>query len=273
MRVITPGYFAALEVPVLSGRDVSDADSKDAPPAVMINRALASRYFPNENPIGRRIGWPANWSTIVGVAGDVRQSGLGADVRPEMYFPSSQGGANRSMTLVVRAGFQPESLTSAVRAVVRSVDPDQPIFGVKSMQAVVADSLSSERLNFTLMGIFSTLALVLASAGIYGVMSYLVSQRTREFGVRMALGARNEDVFSLVLRESMVITAVGIAIGIAASFGASRILSSYIPGVGPVNALLFLGVAAVLALVGLAATLVPARRAMRVDPMVALRWE
>jgi putative ABC transport system permease protein len=191
-----------------------------------------------------------------------------------MYFPADQHelGA-REMAVVVSAALPPQTLTNAVRGAVRSLDPDQPIFGVKTMDQVVADSISSERLNATLMAIFTAVAVLLAAAGIYGVMSYLVNQRTREFGVRIALGAAVGDVLRLVFGEVALLGAIAAGLGMAGAFGATRLLQRFIPGVAGADLLIFGGVSVVLALVVTAAALIPAARATRVHPMEALRWE
>ena len=274
MREITPGYFRSLNVPVVEGRDVAEADTMKAPHVVFVNQTLARRYFPKENPIGRRIGDESDWMTIAGVVGDVRQSGLARPPAPEIFFVQQQDKQpEREMKVVVRADLDATALTSAIRNAVREVDADQPIFGVETMETVVSKSVSSERLNFVLMGVFSALAVLLASAGVYGVMTYLVSQRTREFGVRLALGAVAGDMMRLVLREAAAVSAVAFAIGIAGALGASALIRHYIPGVATLDLMLVLGVAALLSVVVGVAVAVPARRAMRIDPMEALRWE
>lgn len=275
-RGVTPGYFKALGIPIVAGRDVSASDTPDSRSVLWINAALAKRYFPNENPIGQRIGDTKDSSEIVGVVGDVRQVGLGQQPLPELYVPISQAPqflAGIPMSVVVSADVEPTALVSAAREAVRSVDPSQPIFGIKTMERVVADSLQNQRMNFVLMTVFAALALVLASAGVYGVMSYLVTQRVREFGVRIALGAQARDVVELVLREAFTMGGIGLVIGLAGCFAASRLLTKYFAGVKTVDPVVYGAVAVLLLGVMVAATLAPARRAVRVDPIDALRQE
>jgi len=227
---------------MVRGRDVTAEDSANAPRTIWINDALARRYFPGEDPIGHKIVWNGH-CTIAG------------------------------MTLVISTNIEPSSITGAVRSAIQSVDPVQPVFGIKTMERVVSDSLSNQRLYAWLLGVFAGLALLLASAGIYGVMSYLVTQRTQEFGVRMALGAAKGDVLRMVLRQALLLIAGGVVIGLAGAFAVTRVLSNFLYGVKPVDLPTFAGVSAVLIVVALVATYLPARRATKVDPMVALRYE
>jgi len=272
-RVISPGYFQALGIPMVRGRDVTAEDSANAPRTIWINDALARRYFPGEDPIGHKIIWNSP-CTIAGVAANIRQAGLDQQPLPEIYFPAAQvGNSIAGMTLVISTNVEPSSITGAVRSAIQSVDPVQPVFGIKTMERVVSDSLSNQRLYAWLLGVFAGLALLLASAGIYGVMSYLVTQRTQEFGVRMALGAAKGDVLRMVLRQALLLIAGGVVIGLAGAFAVTRVLSNFLYGVKPVDLPTFAGVSAVLIVVALVATYLPARRATKVDPMVALRYE
>ncbi len=277
-RFITPGYFQAMGIPIVRGRDITDSDkSPKGNQVVLVNESLAKLYFPGQDAIGKHIGDPEDWATIVGVVGDVKQSGLDQPVHAEMYIPLAEvpdfGKAWTEMAVVVEAGMEPTALTSAVRAAVRSVAPDQPIFGVKTMEKVISDSLSSQRLYLVLIGLFAAIAVTLACAGVYGVLSYLVAQRTREFGVRMALGAASRDVMRSVLKDSALLGGAGVAVGLAGAFGVSRVLQQFLYEVKPRDPIVYAIVAAVILAVVVAASLVPARRAMKVDPMVALRWE
>jgi putative ABC transport system permease protein len=272
-REISPGYFQTMGIPILQGRDFSIEDSPDAPHVALINDTLAKRYFPGENPVGRRIQWDG-WRTIAGVTGDVRQAGLDQKPFPELYFPAAQRpGAISGMTLVIRTSVEPSSITHAVESAVRSVDSSQPVFGVKTMQRVISDSLSSQRLYVWLLGIFAGIAVILASAGIYGVMSYLVTQRTREFGVRMALGASTRDILRTVLRQALILVAAGAGIGLVGAFALTRLLTRFLFGVRPTDPVTFGAVSLLLVAVALLASWLPARRATKVDPMVALRYE
>jgi len=277
-RFITPGYFQAMGVPIARGRDITDADnSPKGNQVVLVNESLAKLYFPGQEAIGKRIGDPPDFAAIVGVVGDVKQTGLDQPVHAEMYIPLAEvpdfGKAWTEMAVVVGADMEPTALTSAVRAAVRAVAPDQPIFGVKTMERVISDSLSSQRLYLVLIALFAGIAVTLACAGVYGVLSYLVAQRTREFGVRMALGAGSRDVVRSVLAESVVLGGIGVAVGIAGAFAVSRALQQFLYEVKPRDPLVYGIVAAIILAVVVMASLVPARRAMKVDPMVALRWE
>jgi len=272
-RVVSPGYFQALGIPILRGRDVGVQDSANGPPTVFINDALARRYFPNEDPIGHKIQWNGP-CTIAGVVGSIHQAGLDREPLPELYFPAAQVGNSISgMTLVISTGVDPETMTRPVESAIHSVDPAQPVFGVKTMERVVTDSLSNQRLYVWLLGVFALLALILASAGIYGVMSYLVTQRTQEFGLRMALGASTVDILIMVLRQAVALIGAGVALGLVGAFALTRILADFLFGVKPIDALTFTAVSGVLIVVALTATYLPAYRATRVDPMVALRYE
>jgi len=272
-REISPGYFRAMGIPIVKGRDLSAQDSANSLPTAMINDALARKYFQGEDPLGQKIQWDG-WRTIVGVAGNIHQAGLNRDPLPELYFPAAQRpGGIAGMTLVISANVEPTSLTRAVESAIHSVDPSQPVFGVKTMERVVTDSLSSQRLFVWLLGVFAAIALILASAGIYGVMSYLVTRRTQEFGVRMALGASANDILRMVLRQSLMLIAVGVAIGLAGAFAVTRVLTNFLFGVKPTDLAAFGAVSMVLIVVALIATYLPALRATKVDPMVALRYE
>lgn len=272
-RIVSPGYFQALGIPILRGRDVSSQDSANSPPTVFINQALARRYFPGEDPVGHKIVWNGA-CTIAGVVGNIHQAGLDRAPMPELYFPAAQSGTLISgMTLVISTSVDPGSMTSAIESAIHSVDPSQPVFGVKTMERVVTDSLSNQRLYVSLLGVFALLALVLASAGIYGVMSYLVTQRTQEFGVRMALGASTNDVLRMVLRQAVLLIGAGVLIGLAGALALTRVLSGFLFHVKPVDLPTFAAVSAVLIAVALLATYLPAFRATRVDPMTALRYE
>jgi len=272
-RSVSPGYFRAMGIPIVKGRDVGDQDSANATPVIFINDALAKRYFPGEDPVGKKIQWDS-WRTIAGVVASIRQAGLDREPMPELYFPAAQRGNTISgMTLVISTNVDPVSLTHAVESAIHSVDPSQPVFGVKTMDRVVADSLSNQRLYAWLLGVFAGLASILASAGIYGVMSYLVTQRTQEFGVRMALGASADEILRMVLRQAVVLIAAGVAIGLVGALAVTRVLSDFLFGVKPIDVPTFAGVSAILIVVALVATYLPAHRATRVDPMVALRYE
>jgi predicted permease len=276
-RAISPDYFRALSVPLMSGRFFTAEDQSNSQPVVIVNQALAQRYLPGQDPIGKHIRAIGNdWRTVVGVVGDVRQSGVSQAARAEIFVPITQAiwtGLTQTMSLVVRADSEPTALISAVRNAVSEIDPAQPVFNVKTMEAVVADSVSDRRLNMLLLGIFAAVALTLAVIGIYSVMSYTVSQHTREIGIRMALGARPTDVLRPVVGQGMGLTLVGVVLGVAGAFGLTRLMATLLYGVKATDPPMFAVVSALLVIVSLLACYVPARRATKVDPMVALRNE
>jgi len=276
-RAISPDYFRTFSVPLMSGRFFTSEDQSNSQPVVIVNQALAQRYLPGQDPIGKRIRAIGNdWRTVVGVVGDVRQSGVTQAARGEIFVPITQAiwtGLTQTMSLAVRADSEPTALISAVRNAVREIDPAQPVFNVKTMEAVVADSVSDKRLNMLLLGIFAAVALTLAVIGIYSVMSYTVSQHTREIGIRMALGAQPTDVLKLVVGQGMGLTFVGVGIGVAGAFGLTRLMATLLYSVRPTDPLTFAFVSALLVIVALMACYVPARRATKVDPIVALRQE
>lgn len=277
VRVVSPGYFQTLGIPIRRGRDVSAGDRANTAQVALVNEQVVKQYFPGEDPIGKTIlfGQPGPNNppvAIVGVVGNVRQSGLAQDPRPEVYFPIGQaGGSIANMTLVVRTAGEPLGMTRPVVAAIRDVDAAQPVFGIQTMAAVVSGSVANQRLYLGLLGTFAGIALALAIAGIYGVMSYGVSQRTREFGIRLALGSDTGRVQRLVVWEGTRLALLGLAIGLPSAFLLAKLLDSVLYGVAPNDPLTFAGVAMVLAAVSVVASYLPARRVMRVDPIVAMR--
>jgi putative ABC transport system permease protein len=272
-RRASTGYFKALGIPLLAGRLFDASDERDTSRNIVVSQSLARTFFPEGDAVGKRIktGGP-DWWTIVGVVGDVRQAGLAQPSRPELFFPYT---ANRDdgMTLVVKGANDPADLTAAVRGEVQSVDPNQPVYNVRTMQEVIDLSISNSRLNMTLLGAFAALATLLAVVGIYSVMSYLVTQSTREIGIRVALGASRANILRLVVGQGLVLTLTGVGVGALAAFGLTRLMSSLLYGVEGTDPATYALVSALLLLVALAACYVPARRATKVDPMVALRYE
>jgi putative ABC transport system permease protein len=275
VHIVSAGYATALGIPLLRGRTFTDADNENAPHVGMINALMAKRYFPDGDPLGKRFGFGHSindWITIVGVVGDTKLYGLANPARLEVYVPFRQS-ATTDMDLIVKSGTDPAALTSAIRGVVASIDHDQPIFAISTMDALVRDSVSTQRITLILLGLFSALALTLAAIGIYGVISYSVAQRTHEIGIRMALGAQRKEVLTMVLTQGAKIALVGVAIGLVASTGLARLMSSLLFSVGANDPLTFSAVAFLLIVVAMLACYIPARRATRVDPMVALRYE
>jgi putative ABC transport system permease protein len=275
--VITPGYFKTLRVPVVRGRDFDERDTAEAPMVAVVNEALARTTFAGEDPVGRQL---TVWRDekfprrIVGVVADVRPDRLDEEAGPQIYVPHAQDAGWGGMSLVVRTkGGEPESLTQAVRGEVRALDRAQPVYDVKTLEQVVADSAAYRRVAALLMAGFACVALVLACVGLYGVVSYAVARRTHEIGIRMALGARPGDVLRMVLRQGGALVLAGVAVGVVAALGAAQALAGILYGVSATDASVYVFVALLLACVALLACLVPARRATKVDPMEALRYE
>jgi putative ABC transport system permease protein len=272
-RVISSDYFATMRTPFVAGRDFTNRDAQGSAPVAIINQTLASRYFPNENPIGKRIKIDESgeeWQTIVGITGSLRQSGLSADADPQIFSPYLQGPWT-VMAIVVRTRGNPEDLGAAVRSQLWAIDKEQPISSMSTMDKILRDSLAGRRLNLVLLGSFAGVALLLALIGIYGVISFAVVQRTGEIAIRMALGAQRSSVWRLVLRQGATLSAIGIAVGILASVGLRRLMSSMLFHVRPLDPLTLASVAAVVLATALLASFLPARRATRIDPMEALR--
>ncbi len=270
--VACPNYFKALGVPVLAGREFSHQDTVAAPGVVIINQSMADKYWPKQNPVGRRILEDNSWLTVVGVVGDVRHWGLDNGVESQFFRPYTQA-AWPVMTVVVRTVGPPMSFTPAIKKAMSEVEPDRPVSGIETMQNIVQDSLGPKRFPTLLLSGFAMLALVLAAVGILGVVSYSVAQRTHEIGIRMALGARADDVMKLMVSGSMTWVVVGIGVGIAGSLGLTRLLGTLLYDVKPSNPVVLGTVTLLLTCIGLLASYIPARRAAKVDPMVALRYE
>jgi putative ABC transport system permease protein len=275
---VSPEYFRAVGVSVLRGRAPGERDTPASPPVLAVNEALARRDFPGEDPVGKRIsfgvrpGGEPYWFQIVGVVTDVRSTEIQTEPAPEIYTSYLQD-PFAGMSYVVRSAVEPESLAPAVREAVRSVDRAQPVAEFRTLENLVGEAVAEPRLNSILLGVFAGLALALAAAGIYGVMSYAVSQRTHEIGIRIALGAQDRDVLRFVVGQGMVLAAAGVGVGLFASFAVTRLMSGLLYGVSPSDPATLVFVSLTLLSVALAACLVPARRAMKVDPMVALRHE
>ncbi len=278
-RSITPGYLQTAGIPLRRGRYFTEQDADGALRVAIVNERLAHQFFAGEDPMGKRLKWSrdpqaaAPWMTIVGIAGDVKQWSLDSDTVPEMYAPVRQA-PTAAMWLAIRttAG-DPSGVVPAVRSVLHDLDPDQPITAVRSMQNLVEESMVVSKYMTTLIGIFAGIALLMAAMGIYGVISYSVAQRTAELGIRIALGAGSGNVVQLVLKQAAWVVGIGIAIGVPGAAAVTKVLQSYLYGVGARDPVTFVVIPAVLAGVALAASYLPARRATRVDPLIALRYE
>jgi putative ABC transport system permease protein len=274
-NVVGPGYLQTLGIPLLRGRDFTDRDTDAAPGVVLLNQAMVRRFWPDEDPIGKQITMDGKaFFSIAGVVGDVHQLGQASETSPEFYLSYLQDPVDWPYrTLIVRTGGDPLKLAALVEQAVWSVSKDQPVSNIRTMEQVLTDSVAQPRIFTLLMGVFAALALGLAAVGIYGVVSYSVSQRTHEVGIRLALGAERGDVFRLVVGQGMLLTGIGLGIGLGGSLALTRFLSSFLYGVRATDPITFMLVAFALAGVALLATYIPARRAMKVDPMVALRYE
>jgi putative ABC transport system permease protein len=271
-RRVNQQYFQAFRIPLLRGRNFTENEVQQSSKVLLVSEQLVSAVFPNEDPLGKRLVLAMGndqWE-IIGVVGDIRDRSLAGPPLAAMYLPTRQTGRNN---LVIRAGENPLSLAGAVRREVQAIDPEQPVSAVRTMNDWIETSVAGARYRTILLGLFAGVALLLASTGIYGVMSYSVTQRTHEIGVRMALGARRWDVLKLVVRQGMVLVVIGVIIGLLGAFALTRVMSSLVFGVTTKDPLTFAAVSLVLTLVALIACYVPARRATKVDPLVALRYE
>jgi putative ABC transport system permease protein len=280
-RQVSPNYFQAIGLAMRQGRDFNEADSANAAPVAIINETMARSYWRDQSPIGRRfkVGAPESpnpWLTIVGVAADIRQVKTDAPVKAEMYIPYRQAAAFSGFAprdLVIRTTVKPESLVPAVRQAIHDVDPYQPITSIRTMDEVLGRETAQRQMGMTLVTAFAALSLLLAALGIYGVLSYFVVQHTPEIGVRMALGAQRSHVLKLVIGKGMKLALLGVGIGLAGAFALTRLMASLLFGVNATDPLTFGFIALLLTLIALLACLIPARKATKVDPMVALRFE
>jgi putative ABC transport system permease protein len=278
MLFVTPNYFRTLGVPLFKGRCFNDSDTKDSAPVVLINETLARKFFAGEDPIGKALKEggaerPDNvWMTIVGVVGDIKYQGLDAKPEPQYYMPLAQN-EWRGMFLVVRASSAPAAVVPAIKEAVRSLDQDLAVANVSTMDALINESVGRPRFRSFLFGVFAIVAVVLAAVGIYGVMAYSVSERRHEFGIRMALGARPADLLRMVVGRGLALSSIGAAVGLAGAFVLTRVLSSLLFEVSATDGLVFGSVPVFLSIVALLASYVPARRATRVDPIAALRYQ
>ncbi|HEX7780683.1 MAG TPA: FtsX-like permease family protein, partial [Vicinamibacterales bacterium] len=274
-RIVSPGYFSALRIPVTRGRVFTAADTAKAPAVMVISEAFAKRWFPNEDPIGKRVGF--NWDmegfqTVVGVVANVKHNGLGDPENPAVYVTHTQR-AESQFDVFVRTSVPPESIVSAVRAEVKAVDPNRPIAGVQTMAALMSESLSSRRLSLNIVGVFALIGLLLAATGLYGVVSHAAQQRTREFGIRLALGAESTSVLGLVIRQGLLLAVIGASLGLVGALAMGGVLRAQLFGIEPSDPATLAAVCAALIAVALLACYLPARRAVKINPASILRRE
>lgn len=278
IRVTSPGYFDTMSIPLLSGRKLTDHDTADTPSVVVISETMARRFWPNEDAIGKRIAIGRarsqdDWIPVVGVVKDVRQFELAAEPRPQMYFSHRQAAFFLPNDLVVKTDVEPTSMAASVRNAVWEVDKDQPVSNIQTMDQILADSIARQRFSMMLLAIFAAVAMVLAGVGIYGVMSYSVAQRTREIGIRMALGAQTTAVLKLAVGYGMKLVIAGIIIGLIAAFALTRLMATLLFGVTATDPATFALISILFVFVAAIASYIPARRATKVDPIIALRYE
>jgi putative ABC transport system permease protein len=281
IRMVSPGFFSALQVPLRRGRAFATTDGPSSPAVAVVDDEFVKRFYgAGVDPVGKRLWFgddtpndSTEYITIVGVVGHTAHEGLDADARVQLYMPYAQGGRTGGLDVAVRTRGDPMSFVTAVRSALQSVDRDVPLSRIRVLEELVAESMGQRRLSMILLGVFAGLALLLASLGIYGVMSYSVTQRSRDLGVRMALGAARGSVLGLVLRQGMVLAVAGVGIGLVGAFALTRLISSQLYAVKPTDPATFAVVAFLLLAIALVATFVPALRATRVDPVVALREE
>jgi putative ABC transport system permease protein len=272
---VSPDYFKAMGIPLLRGRVFTDRDVAGAPRVAVINETMAKQFFPNEDPIGKRIhvtNGPEVFREIVGIVGDVKHNGLDQETQPQTYMSFAQE-PDRGMTLVLRSDADPATLSAGIRSEVLNIDKNQPISSIRPLSEILADSVAQQRFSMLLLGVFAAIALILAAVGLYGVMSYSVTQRTHEIGVRMALGASSRDVLRLVVGQGIALALIGVGIGLMAAFALTRLMESLLFGVTATDPVTFGAISLMLMGVAFVASYIPARRAMKVDPMVALRYE
>lgn len=277
-RIVSPAYFDTMTIPVLNGRKFTDRDVDTTPRVALISETMARTFWPGEDPVGKRFGIgeiesDQSWINIIGVVKDVRQLELTADPKPQAYLPYLQFGFFEPRDLVVKTDVDPVSLAATVRKAVWEIDKDQPVSNTQTMEAILADSIARQRFSMVLLAIFAGVALVLAGVGIYGVMSYSVAQRTREIGIRMALGAQTAAVLKLALAYGMKLVIIGVAIGLVAAFALTRLMSTLLFGVTATDPITFTLISLLLIGVAALASYIPARRATKVNPIIALRYE
>jgi putative ABC transport system permease protein len=278
-RVISPDYFQTMGIPLVKGRTFTEGDNLTSPQVIIINQNMADAMWPGEDATGKRmtVGVPMpgdtpDWVTVVGVVGNVKHTTLGGESGMQMYQPVLQAPA-RTMTFVIRTAVEPTSIVESARSTIASIDKTLPLSNVKTMERIISDSVAPFRFNMFLLVLFAIVAMILTTVGVYGVMNYSVAQRTQEIGIRMALGAQPNEVRALILKQGLVLSSIGLAIGLAGGFAMTRLMSSLLYGVSATDPATFAVVALFLAGVALLACYIPAHKATRVDPGVALRYE
>jgi putative ABC transport system permease protein len=274
---VSPDYFKVLGASLQSGRFFHEGDGRMSGLVALVDETMATRYWPNQNPIGKRLKFgrresKSGWIEVIGVVANMKTDGFDAPDEPHVYVPIYQN-PNYSMAVYVRTEGDPSIVAESLRREVQAVDPDLPIFGEQTMETIVSAHLAERRFAMTMVTVFGAAALLLAAIGIYGVMSYSVNQRTREIGIRMAVGAESSDIMRWVLRQGLLLTSVGVGLGLVGALVLTRLMRDLLFQVAATDLLTYSGVAVVLAIVALAACLIPARRATKVDPIVALRCE
>jgi len=277
-RIISPGYFDTMSIPLLKGRQLTDHDTNKTPNVIVISETMAHRFWPGEEAVGKRVSLgpiekAEDWFNVIGIVKDVRQYGLTAELQPQMYLTYRQTDFFEPRDLVVKTDVDPKSLASAVRKAVWEIDKDQPVSNIRTMEEILGASIARERFSMLLLAIFASVALVLAAVGIYGVMSYSVAQRTHEIGIRMALGAQTSAVLKLAVGYGFKLVVIGIAIGLIAALALTRVMSTLLFGVTPTDPMTFTLISLLLVAVAAIASYIPARRATRVNPIIALRYE
>ena len=277
LLVISPGYFTTIGAGLIAGREFNESDDVETAPVAIISEMTARRYFAGDDPLGRRIkrtgsSGDAQWMTVVGVVSDVRQAWFDREIRPQLYLPYLQSPRSK-MTFLVRTTDDPMNLVAAARSTIHSLDRDQPVEDIKTLAQLFVDEMSPFRFAADLILVFGGIALALAAAGVYGVMSYGVAQRTHEIGVRIALGAQSRDVLRLVVGQGIKTAMIGLAVGLPLALGLSRVMASLLFGVVTLEYTVLIGFASLLFAVAFLSSYLPARRAAKVDPMVALRCE
>jgi predicted permease len=274
INIATPKYFETIGIPLIAGRVFSDFDTEESQKVIVINKAM-TKYWNGQDPVGTKIrpDNDPNWYTVVGVVGDVRQYGIAQQTVAQLYMPMTQTPQGFGGQVLMRTAGDPATFGNALRATVHAVDPNMPVEGVQTLEDLRSEALAAPRLTATLLGIFAGLALLVTLAGIGGVIATSVQQRTKEFGLRMALGASRDSVLTMVIRQGVVLVGIGLLLGIGGALIAARVLNSYLYETAPRDPMIFAAVAAVFLLSGVVACFIPARRATTVDPLIALRAE